>query len=62
MVGVVIFPAVERQGWPSMHHPRQAQVVVEFLVEGAAVAVPDADAKYAEREDRWALEAINVSS
>jgi energy-coupling factor transporter ATP-binding protein EcfA2 len=32
-------PAVWRQGWRSMHHPRQAQITAEFLVEGAGPAV-----------------------
>ena len=32
-------PAVWRQGWRSMHHPQQAQIKAEFLVEGAGPAV-----------------------
>ena len=32
-------PAVWHQGWRSMHHPRQAQITAEFLVEGAGPAV-----------------------
>ena len=31
--------AVWRQGWRSMHHPRQARITAEFLVEGAGPAV-----------------------
>ena len=31
--------AVWRQGWRSMHHPQQAQITAEFLVEGAGSAV-----------------------
>ena len=31
--------AVWRQGWRSMHHPQQAQITAEFLVEGAGPAV-----------------------
>ena len=30
---------VWRQGWRSMHHPQQAQITAEFLVEGAGPAV-----------------------
>jgi ABC-type Mn2+/Zn2+ transport system ATPase subunit len=32
-------PVVWRQGWRSMHHPQQAQITAEFLVEGAGAAV-----------------------
>jgi hypothetical protein len=32
-------PAVWRHVWRSMHHPQQAQITAEFLVEGAGVAV-----------------------
>ena len=32
-------PVVWRQGWRSMHHPQQAQITAEFLVEGAGPAV-----------------------
>ena len=32
-------PAVWRQGWRSMHHPEQAEITAEFLVEGAGRAV-----------------------
>ena len=32
-------PTVWRQGWRSMHHPQQAQITAEFLVEGAGAAV-----------------------
>jgi len=30
---------VWRQGWRGMHHPQQAQITAEFLVEGAGAAV-----------------------
>ena len=32
-------PAVWQQGWRSMHHPEQAEITAEFLVEGAGLAV-----------------------
>jgi energy-coupling factor transporter ATP-binding protein EcfA2 len=32
-------PVVWRQGWRSMHHPQQAQITADFLVEGAGAAV-----------------------
>jgi len=32
-------PVVWRQGWRSMHHPQQAEITAEFLVQGAGPAV-----------------------
>src|SRR5580693_5695357 len=32
-------PVVWRRGWRSMHHPKQAQLTAEFLVQGAGPAV-----------------------